>query len=56
MMMDAIGEPHTLQIDRQSLEIVRRAVAHEVLIHSLQGLPDKKIVTTELVGYDVTTA
>ena len=54
MVVDAAGEPNSLQIDKESLEVGTLTVALVVLVDSLQGLADGEIVLALLVESDVT--
>ena len=56
MMVYAIREPHTLEINRESTELVVIALATIVYIYSLKGATYTQIVTAKLVGGYVATA
>ena len=55
VMMDAVGEPHPFEIDRQGLEVVALSVAFVVGVDALQGLADTQVVFAVLVVEDVSS-
>ena len=55
VVMDAVGEPHALQVDLHCLEIGRSLVARIAGIDRLKHLSDDKVVLAVLVEEDVTT-
>ena len=54
MVVNAVGEPYTFQIDSQRLEFITVSVYPSVLIDSLQSLSDAEIVSTKLIESNVT--
>ena len=53
VMIDAVGEPHPLQIDLKSLEILAFAIPLKMQIHRLEHLANAEIVFPVLVKRDV---
>ena len=55
VMMDAVGEPHTLQIQHKFVPFLRGLVAGVVLVHALADAANTQIVAAILVRQDVPT-
>ena len=54
MVVDAAGEPDSLEVNLESLEVIRCSISIVMLIDSLQSLTDTKIVLSLLVEGNIT--
>src|SRR5690606_30145406 len=56
MVVDTVGEPYTLGIHHEGLELCAAAVAREVFDHLLQHAANTQVMTVVLVPHDVAAA